>query len=395
MHQLPVAVSRRFVPGLLGLILVGGLLLTASSVLASSDLSLPGKKFPEVEAVEETEGPSSRSARPAGEKREVHGVLQEADSATEEDRSVAEQILEPILFTFLFFILFGVAASLPLALGAVTTVIDSGWLRMGLSVLGWICALGGGLVVGLFGSLIAAQVFGYGISAQYLITSTLGGAMLFMGGYYAGRVWVRRRFDSMPEEQFRTWEQTLEGGALVGFGYGSVASLLRSAVAVKGGGSGFGGFGGGSFGGGGASGSWGAASGTAGGASSVSAGATAAVGGTSGATAASSGVAPGVAGAGATAASASAGATGDGLLVRVKRWLRHVQWYHLVAFGFIGLVFLSLGRLAAHVLPIEWILGLGLFFGGYWLWQRRESAEASVRSGASLFRGGEASGSWS
>jgi hypothetical protein len=212
------------------------------------------------------------------------------------------------------------------------------------------------------------------------------GVFAFILGYPVAAWWGRRWLQSLPRERRLAWKQSLTGGALLGFGAGSVAGLLRSAA------SGFGGFGGGSFGGGGAAGSW---------SGSAASGATAPA---SGSAAATSGASPGATGAAAPAGAVGAGASGaaDGWWARFKAWGRRFRWYHGVGFVLAVLAFAALGAWTMAALRgdtgfLVLVLGSGAVYGGYRLWRRLASSDAQedVQEPDTTFRGGEASASWS
>jgi uncharacterized membrane protein YgcG len=312
-----------------------------------------------------------------------------------EDTAQETSILEAVLLGFaalLFLVLF---TGIPISIAAVTAAMEGGWLQTGLSGAGVLGALVGGAFTGMLGLSLIGQVVEINLTLGLLFWTIAGSALLFAGGFFGLRALIRRWLRGLPPERARTWRQTLTGGAVVGAGFGTLSSLFRSLFAAKGGG--FGGYGGGSFGGGGASGSWSGAS-AAGGAASGSAASSGAGAGTALSTGESAVV---VAGASARTEPGDADATTDaspsssasaGLLGRVRRWIRHLQWYHAVTFALIAGAFSSLVKLTVQALEVKTALVLGGLLGAYALWRRRSSDEDD-RSASS--RGGGASASWS
>jgi uncharacterized membrane protein YgcG len=320
---------------------------------------------------------------PAAVALSAAGPAREAAENASQGTSVLEAVLLGVA-ALIFLVLF---TGIPISVAAVTAAMEESWLRTGLSVAGVVGALAGGALTGMMGLSIAGQVVTVNLTLGLLFWMVVGGGLLFAGGFFGLRALIRRWLRALPPERARTWRQTLTGGAVVGAGIGTVSSLLRSVFAAKGGGSagGFGGYGGGSFGGGGASGSWSGAS-AAGAGSSLSSGPSGAAGGS----AAAAGVA-GEAASDATTAAASS-ASPSGLLGRVHRWIRHLQWYHAVTFAIVAVAFSSMVTLAVQALEVQTALVLGGLLGAYALWRRRSSDGGG--DGAS-FRGGEASASWS
>jgi uncharacterized membrane protein YgcG len=268
----------------------------------------------------------------------------------------------------------------PFVILAVVLVMDKGWLQYLLFTVGWMGAVGcgmavSGVVVGAAGELL-------GLSSGTAERLAPAGVVLFTLGYPAAAWWGRQKFRSMPRERYLAWRQSLTGGALLGFGIGSAAQALRTAVSLKGGSGGFGGFGGGSFGGGGASGSW-SASGTAGGAASAASGTASSVAGSSVGGAVSAGTAAGT----------------MGTWGRLRRWTHRFRWYHGVVFVLALFFFSLLGLGSAEALQkhtglLVLVLVLGGLYGSYRLWRWGQTSAASFFSAAD-FQGGGASGSWS
>ncbi|MFB6274422.1 MAG: hypothetical protein ABEL51_16180 [Salinibacter sp.] len=118
--------------------------------------------------------------------------------------------------------------SVPAAALGVSLVMEVGCLRYIFFGMGWLCAICHGLLTGAIG--------GEGVPALTFLTKPI--AHVFVWGYPIAAYWGHRKPQSMPEERYWAWDQTLTGGALLGFGAGSIAGLFRSV------GSGFGGFGG-------------------------------------------------------------------------------------------------------------------------------------------------------
>ena len=317
-----------------------------------------------------------------------------------EDTAQETSILEAVLLGFaalLFLVLF---TGIPISIAAVTAAMEGGWLQTGLSGAGVLGALVGGAFTGMLGLSLTGQAVEINLTLGLLFRTIAGSALLFAGGFFGLRALIRRWLRGLPPERARTWRQTLTGGAVVGAGFGTLSSLFRSLFAAKGGG--FGGYGGGSFGGGGASGSWSGASAAGGAASGSAASGGAAASGAGTGTALSTGKSAAVvAGASARPEPGDADATTDaspsssasaGLLGRVRRWIRHLQWYHAVAFALIAGAFSSLVKLTVQALEVKTALVLGGLLGAYALWRRRSSDEDD-RSASS--RGGGASASWS
>jgi uncharacterized membrane protein YgcG len=205
---------------------------------------------------------------------------------------------------------------------------------------------------------------------------------VFLWGYPIVAWWGQKKLEAMPRDEYQAWDQTLTGGALLGFGAGSVTSLLRSVVALKSGG-GVGGFGGGSFGGGGASGSWSGAAAPVSGAAQMN-------------PVISSNRDPEVA---SDSSSAERPAQSAGRWTRLSRWIRKFQWYHGVAFVLATLVFVPIGLGTVHALQdlrvLVFVLGATLVYGALRLIRRNSVSHPSVVDPGSSFRGGTGSSSWS
>jgi hypothetical protein len=266
----------------------------------------------------------------------------------------------------------------PFVILAVSLVMEEGCLRYGVFAAGWIFSAFSGMIVT---GLVLGLVVG-GLDLGSGVFESLGpvGVFAFILGYPAAAWWGRRWLQALPRERRLAWKQSLTGGALLGFGAGSVAGLLRSAA------SGFGGFGGGSFGGGGASGSW---SGSA---------ASSAAGPASGTAASAPGASTGAASASAPMGAAGASGAADGWWARFKAWGRRFRWYHGVGFVLAVLAFAALGAWTMAALRgdtefLVLVLGSGAVYGGYRLWRRLASSDA--RDTDTSFQGGEASASWS
>jgi hypothetical protein len=278
-------------------------------------------------------------------------------------------------------ILLGLLLAFPTGLLAVSLVMDGGCLRYILFVLGWLCAIVYGLLAGL---LVGEAILGLGFLVKPI-------AYVFIWGYPFAAYWGYKTLQAMPQEQYQAWDQTLSGGALLGFGAGSIAGLARSVA------SGFGGFGGGSFGGGGASGSWSGATSAAGSASSAAGGGGASAGaGTGGASQA----AIGVGGAAGERVAGGAGASSNtrGAWARLQRWVQKFQWYHGLAFVLVTLVFVPLGLGAIRALQnttvfVGALVCVGVYMGYKLL--HRDPDSASGPSPLASLGGGGASSSWS
>ena len=382
---------------LCGIVLAGGLL----------GVCVPAHPaFAERAAVEtlRQEAPSQDSSADAS--------AQEFAPSSAETESVGENVLEWVFGVLILgpivLLLMSLLLAFPTVLLAVSLVMDGGCLRYLLFGVGWLFAV-------FYGSLTGALVAEGILGLEFLVKPIF---YVFTWGYPAVAYWGHQTLQSMPPERYQAWKQTLTGGALLGFGAGSIAGLLRSAA------SGFGGFGGGSFGGGGAGTSWSGASGAASGASSTAPGsASAAAGGTSTATA--GGASAGAAGSGATTVGSSAKAAtvetgiavdasgGDetspdapadtsdapGLWARFKQWIRKFQWYHGLAFILVTLVFVPLGLGTMQAVQntefFVFVLACVVVYGGYNLFRRYSGSSHTVLTTISSFRGGEASSSWS
>lgn len=316
---------------------------------------------------------------------------QERAKGTAQETSVLEAVLLG-LAALLFLVLF---TGIPISIAAVTAAMEGGWLRTGLSGAGVLGALAGGALTGMLGLSLTGQVVEINLTFGLLFWAIAGGGLLFAGGFFRLRALIRRWLRALPPERARTWRQTLTGGAVVGAGLGTLSSLLRSLFAAKGGG--FGGYGGGSFGGGGASGSWSGAS-AAGGVASGGAAPSGAGAGTALSTGESAVVGAGASGApepgdaDATTDASPSSSSSAGLLGRVRRWTRHLQWYHAVTFALIAGAFSSLVKFTVQALEVKTALVLGGLLGAYALWRRRSSDEDDR---AASLRGGGASASWS
>lgn len=377
--------------GLLGvMIAIGSLLGPSSSARATSHPMEPRSA-----ELSQSTPPWTQDSAGQTSQSETTGPTQESPTAptrpvSEGDDSFGENVLEVLIFGPIFAILLGLLLAFPSILLGVSLVMDGGCLRYLLFGVGWLCAI----IYGLFtGAVVGEELLGL----EFLVNPII---YVFMGGYPAVAYWGHKKLQSMPPEQYRAWDQTLTGGALLGFGAGSIAGLLRSVA------SGFGGFGGGSFGGGGASGSWSGASGAAGatsspaasGATSSTAGTAATAGGSSQAAAVVTGAAPGVASE-ASASSASADASGSrGLWTRLRRWFQKFQWYHGLVFVLATLVFVPLGLGTIQALQntkfFVFVLVCVVVYSGYKFLSRDSTSQSVVRT-ISSFRGGEATGSWS
>lgn len=320
---------------------------------------------------------------------------QESTASPEDHETVEDRIFEVLVVVFIFVpiltILLSLLLAFPTVLLAVSLVMDGGCLRFILFGMGWLCAIFYGL---LTGAIVGEELLGIELLIKPIF-------YVFMWGYPVAAYWGYKKLEAMPQEQYRAWDQTLTGGAFLGFGAGSVAGLLRPV------GSGFGGFGGGSFGGGGASGSWSGASGATGGVSSTAAGgtssttagtATTTAAGSSEAAAVASGAAPGV-DTNASSSTSSNASGSQGLWTRLRQWFQKFQWYHGLVFILVTLVFVPLGLGAMQALQntkfLIFVLVCVVLYSGYKLLHRHPDASQSVLRTISSFRGGEASSSWS
>lgn len=216
---------------------------------------------------------------------------------------------------------------------------ESGCLRGILAVMGWCAALLSGL---MGGGLLSMWLDG-GLSflaGTGVVAGGLGYPILYLR--------AREKVRQLSQAEYVTWKHTLAGGALLGTGVSSAASLGRSVGALfKGGG--------GSFGGGGASGAFG--SGPVASVSATTAQGASAPGAVASSTAAVSAV----------RATSEAGRSAGGR--RIKQWTqavagftRRLRWYHGVAFVLIGLVFLPVGLGVASIVQrprlLLWIAGV-------------------------------------
>lgn len=328
--------------------------------------------------------PTSSSAAQHTAAPQVSGgatALQEPATSSESHEPLEDQIFEVLVVVFIVVpilaIVLGLLLVIPVVLLAVSLVLDGGCLRYLLFVLGWFFAIIYGLIVG---TVVEELLFGI----EFLSKSIF---YVFMWGYPVAALWGHRTLQALPREQYRAWDQTLTGGALLGFGAGSVAGLLRSA------GSGFGGFGGGSFGGGGASGSWSGASGAAGGASAIG------TGGSSQAAAVAASTATGRTSKETSSTSSSEASAPQSYWARLRRWFQKFQWYHILAFVLVTLVFVPLGLGAMQALQnatvSAFVLVSVIAYSGYRLLRRNPGATQSVFRSVSSFKGGEGSSSWS
>ena len=304
---------------------------------------------------------SPRRSKRAAETRP--GPPDATDRGSADDPTVLARVTEVLVMTVIILLFIAVLFGVPTGVAAVAVAMDDGGLRLGLSLVGWGLALVGGFLAGNLGMLLVGIILdteNLGPEALWLI---LGGINVFLVGHGAARVWIRRWLRALPEEKAVAWRRTLTDGALVGAGVGSIATLLRSAVTLKG--SGFGGFGGGNFGGGGASGSWSGASGAA----------------TSGATAAPADT-KAAGGAGVRAAGGAAQGTeaaASGLWERVTQWTGRLHWYHAVVFGLVMVVFFGVASTAMELFPFWGVVAPFALVLGYGLWRGLCSAVSSLQ----------------
>lgn len=318
------------------------------------------------------------------------GNLLQTDPGPSTDKdSLIEHLIEGALVAFvlapLLLLLLALLLAIPASLLAVSLVLDGGCLRYLLFALGWACTTIYGLLAGV---LVADAILGM---------SGLTGliAKAFLWGYPFVAWWGHRRLNAMPPEQYRAWKQSLTGGALLGFGAGSIAGLARSV------GSGFGGFGGGSFGGGGASGSWSGASGAGVGLSITAAGtgSSARKAGTTGRGSPSETAGETAAGPEGTASVTSTKSSQMSRLWRnLSRWFRKFQWYHGAAFILVTLAFVPFGLGAVQALQNTTVLIVTIIaVAGYGAYRAMHSPGASDAAWQVLssFRGGAGSSSWS
>lgn len=328
--------------------------------------------------------------RPETERVDRAAPSLQEPSSSDYDESFVEQVLEVLLGAFILLPVLGLLFAFPSTLLAVSLVMDGGCLRYLLFFLGWIFSIFFGLLVG---AIVGDAILG--------LDAVVGPiAHVFTWGYPAAAWWAHKKFQSMPREQYRAWDQTLTGGALLGFGAGSIAGLLRSV------GSGFGGFGGGSFGGGGASGSWSGATSTTGSAQSGAAGSASTAAGTTAtaagsaakATAVGAGAAPGTA-SDASSIPPSEASSSRGFWERLRRWFQKFQWYHGVIFVLVTLVFVPLGLGTMQALQnkefLVFVLVCTVVYSGYRFLRRTPETAGSAGRSISPFQGGEASSSWS
>lgn len=327
----------------------------------------------------------------------THGLslktLQADPAPSTPNESLIEQLIEGALVAFilvpLLLLLLTLLLAIPTSLLAVSLVLDGGCLRYLLFAMGWACTTVYGL---LTGALVADAILGMNGLTELI-------AKAFLWGYPFVAWWGHKRLEAMPPEQYQAWKQSLTGGALLGFGAGSIAGLARSV------GSGFGGFGGGSFGGGGASGSWSGASGAGGSVSSTAASSSASAGGagTTGVGSTSLAASGATAALGATPSGAASTSSENpsqtsGIWARLKRWFHKFQWYHGVAFILVTLVFVPFGLGAVQALENTTVLVVALVaVVGYSAYRLIHSSAASTVTDrvVSSFRGGAGSSSWS
>ena len=362
---------------LYGLAVIGGLLVPTAS--AQANPPMPAQTKPDTTQADTTVQSADETTAPSPP------MVDDDESPGE---TALETLIEILILGPLLLILLSLLLAVPTVLLAVSLVMDGGCFRYILFGMGWLCALIYGMIVGV--------IVGEGILGLEVLVKPL--FYVFLWGYPMVAYWGHKKLQAMPDEQYRAWDQTLTGGALLGFGAGSVAGLLRSI------GSGFGGFGGGSFGGGGASGSWSGASGVSGSsaslgsASSTAASTSASAAGGSSPAAVAAGAAPGV-------AAENPSDTPDpesesrGLWTRVRHWFQKFQWYHGLAFILVSLVFVPLGLGTMKALQntkfFVFALVSVVLYSGYKLFRRNPNAPQDVFRFVSSFMGGKASSSWS
>ena len=295
--------------------------------------------------------PPASSTLPPGRRSADFRVSIDSDSGDGID-----SVPEFIAFILLLALFVAVAAAFAGGFAAVSIFMDSGCLRVLVAALGWGMAVVAGLIVGL---LVGA---GFGGIGAFSMIGLFGGGLLYLAAWQQGH----QRARQLSDADRLTWKRTLTGGALIGAGAGSVASLARSAGALfKGGGGGFGG--------GGASGAFSGAQGAA-----VAPGGAMALG-TANANDALSDEASGGAALRAgrsAAASPTEKPTTPSTLWRFRaraaaeQWHR-LRWYHGVACALIGViffvVFLPVGMGISAVLQNGHLL-LGLTLVGVCFW---------------------------
>lgn len=374
---MPALRSCRLCSLLCGIVLIGGLLGGGHSIQESR------ARHSATEPRQQT-SPSQDSATLTTD-QDTPSSIPESDSAGE---SAIEFLLEIFILGPIIALLLGLLLVFPTVFLAVSLVMDEGCLRFILFGVGWLFAI----FYGLFTGAIVGEAI---LELEFLVKPIV---YIFMWGYPVAAYWGRKRLEAMPDEQYRAWDQTLSGGALLGFGAGSIAGLVRSAA------SGFGGFGGGSFGGGGASGSWSGATSAAGSASSTAAGSASSTAagtvtaGSSQAAAMAAGATPRVSDE-ASSSPATDAPESRGFWTRLRRWFQKFQWYHGLAFVLVTLVFVPLGLGAMQALQNTKVFVFALvcvvIYSGYKLLRRYPDATGSALGTSSSFRGGEASSSWS
>jgi hypothetical protein len=303
------------------------------------------------------------------------------DADVSEGETVLETVIEIFLLGPIFLLFMILLLAFPTVLLGVAVVMDGGCFRYMVFAIGWVCAIFYGMITGM---LVGEGLFG----TESLVMPIIH---IFTWGYPILALWVDVKLEKMPEEQYRAWDQTLTGGALLGFGAGSIAGLFRSAA------SGFGGFGGGSFGGGGAAGSWSGASGAASASAGTGSAGSAAAGGTSGA-AVATGAASGAAAGASSSAPDRSEPSRDGR-GSIRQWFDKFQWYHGIVFTLAIIVFMPFGLGAMQALQnpeVFWTVLVGLLvYSVYKLLRRSPEATRRVVRSLSSFGGGEASSSWS
>jgi hypothetical protein len=274
-------------------------------------------------------------------------------SISSESGDGIDSFFELISFAILLLLLIAGASVFAGGFAAVSIFMDTGCLRLLIAALGWGIAVLSGLVVGL----IAGSALG-GIEA-FLLIGLFGSGFLYLAAWHRGH----QHAQQLSETDRLTWKHTLTGGALIGAGAGSAASLARSAGALfKGGG--------GSFGGGGASGAFGGAQASAAAPGAIAWGA-ADASDSSPESAPSRGVAtrlrPAVANEPASEPAESSAPPWRLWMRAAVRPLQRFRWYHGVAFVLVGIVFMPVGMgLSALLQSGHLLLGLTLVGGCLW-----------------------------
>jgi len=210
--SMPALRSCRLGPVLCGLVLIGGLLgagLSAHESRAEQSATEVRQQAP----------PSQDSATTVSGEGSTPSVP-ETDSAGE---SVIEFLLEIFILGPIITILLGLLLAFPTVLLSVSLVMDGGCLRFILFGIGWLSAI----IYGAFTGMIVGEAI---LGLEFLVKPIFH---LFMWGYPVAAVWGHRKLEAMPEEQYRAWDQTLTGGALLGFGAGSIAGLARSVASGR------------------------------------------------------------------------------------------------------------------------------------------------------------------